>query len=44
MLLYVDFLGTHMADLVLFFKTGCDRLDYMKKVIEEAYGNWSELE
>ena len=21
----VDFLGTHMASLVLFFKTGCDR-------------------
>jgi hypothetical protein len=23
----VDFLGTHMASLVLFFKTGCDNLD-----------------
>jgi len=22
----VDFLGTHMASLVLFFKTGCDRV------------------
>jgi len=24
----VDFLGTHMASLVLFFKTGCDNYSY----------------